>query len=203
MWGSPPETHRRLRKTVAAAVGAPIFNSGREGVRDHASALLSAADAVSGIDLVEDYARPLVRDALLNLLGIPPARRAEIEVHLQGMGDFLKGDGQSIRPGQYFAVAAAGQIVANSWAAGLPDEARTGRVLVAAVEAGDLSRDEAVAQAVLLLLGNSYTTADAPCGLMARLSQQPRIWKAARPGEVTVEALIEEGMRLAPPPTWS
>jgi cytochrome P450 len=199
MWGRPPETHRRLRKAAAEAVGARVVASRLEAIRGHAAALLAAAEARDGIDLVGDYARPLVRDALLDLFGIPPARRSQLEEHLKAMGDFLKGGGHDIGPGHYFAVAATGQLVGEPWRAALPPEARAGRVLVAAVEAGELSFDEAIAQAVLLLLGNSYTTADALCGLLARLSERPDLWAAARQGELALEALVEEGLRLGPP----
>jgi cytochrome P450 len=199
MWGSPLETHRRLRKVAAAAVGAPVVAARLDAIRDHAAALLAAADATGGIDLVGEYARPLIRDSLLDLLGIAPAKRNQIEAHLQAMGDFLKGGGHDIGPGHYFAVAATGQLVAEAWHASLPPEAESGRVLLAAAERGDLSFDEAIAQAVLLLLGNSYTTADALCGLMTRLSERPDLWTAARQGEVAIEALVEEGLRLGPP----
>jgi cytochrome P450 len=199
MWGSPPETHRRLRKVAAAAVSAPVVTARLQAMRDHATTLLAAADEKHGIDLVTEYARPLIRDSLFDLLGIAAAKRAQIEGHLHAMGEFLKGGGHDIGPGHYFAVAATGQLVADSWRAQLPDEASAGRVLVAAVERDDLSFDEAIAQAVLLLLGNSYTTADALCGLMARLSERPALWAAARQGEIALEALVEEGLRLGPP----
>jgi len=199
MWGSPPETHQRLRKAAAAALGAGVVAGRRHAIRDHATALLAAADEKGGIDLVEEYARPLIRDALFDLVGISPADRSRIEAHLQAMAEFLKGGGADIGPSHYFAVAATGQLVAEAWRGSLPPEASAGRLLVAAVERGELSFDEAVAQAALLLLGNSYTTADALCGLLARLSERPDLWAAARRGELAIEALVEEGLRLGPP----
>jgi len=199
MWGRPPETHRRLREVAAAALSAPVVKTRIEAIRDHATALLAATDAKHGIDLVAGYAQPLIREPLMDLLGIATSRREQLETHLGAMGDFLKGGGQGIGPGHYFAVAAAGQLIAGSWRAALPAEASAAGVLIAAVERGDLSFDEAIAQAVLLLLGNSYTTADALCGLLARLSERPDLWTAARNGEITLEALVEEGLRLGPP----
>jgi cytochrome P450 len=199
MWGSPPETHRRLRKAAAEAVGAKTVAAHLDALRDKARALLAQAGRMEKADLVEDFARPLIRDSLLDMFGIPPGKRPQLEAHLQAMSDFLKGGELGIGPGHHFAVAATGHIIAEAWSAPLPAEATAGRALLVAVEGGELSLDEATAQAILLLLGNSYTTADALSGLMARLSERPDLWAAARDGRVAVESIVEEGLRLGPP----
>jgi cytochrome P450 len=114
------------------------------------------------------------------------------------MAGFIPG-AQSGGTTRYFALAATAKALEEIWARPLPPLAAASRVLLGAVDAGELSLDEALAQATLLLFGNSYTTLDALAGLLARLAERPKLWQAARSGSLPVSGLVEESLRLGPP----
>lgn len=198
MWGCSTDRRIPCRKAAAAALGpGPV---GRLGpyLEARAAALLDARASAGEVDLVADFARPLVRDALMELFGIEPTRRVSLEAQVGAMAGFVPGNSGSGTT-RYFALAATAALLEGIWAKPLPPLALASQALRGAVEGGELSLDEALAQATLLLFGNSYTTLDALTGLLARMSEQPGIWQAARDGSLPVAGLVEEGLRLGPP----
>ena len=198
MWGCDTNRRGPCRKAAATALGPGSVEILIPYLESRAAALLEAGGQAPEIDLVVSFARPLVRDALMELLGIPSAARAALDPQVGAMAGFIPGasDGGTAR---YFALAATAKVFEEVWAKPLPPLAATSRVLRGAIEAGELSLDEALAQATLLLFGNSYTTLDALAGLMARLAEQPRLWQAAQSGSFSVAGLVEEGLRFGPP----
>jgi len=198
MWGCEVDRRPQRHKAGAAALGPKSIDALAAYLKGNAANLLADAKQAPEMDLVADFARPLVRDALMELLGIAPAARASLDTQVGGMAPFIPG-GQSGSTAPYFALAAVAQAVENVWAKPLPPLAGASRALRGAVEAGELTLDEALAQATLLLFGNSYTTLDALAGLLSRCAEQPLLWRAARDGTCSVAALVEEGLRLGPP----
>lgn len=194
MWGCDTDRRAPCRKTAASAIGAGPVEGLRPYLESRAGALLGAAPT----DLISGFARPLVRDALMELLGIAPAARASLQTQVEAMIGFIPGNGSG-GTARYFALAATASLLEQVWARPLPPLAAASRLLSGAVEAGELSLDEALAQATLLLFGNSYTTLDALAGLLARLAERPALWRSARSGSLPVAALVEEGLRLGPP----
>jgi cytochrome P450 len=198
MWGCDAERRPVRRKAGAAALGPGSLELLIPYLESRAADLLEAGGRAGEIDLVAGFARPLVRDALMELLGIPPAARAALDAQVGAMAGFIPGH-DSGGTARYFALAAAAKALEEVWRRKLPPFASASRALHGAVEAGELSLDEALAQATLLLFGNSYTSLDALAGLLARLSEQPSLWQAARSGSLPVAGLVEEGLRLGPP----
>jgi cytochrome P450 len=198
MWGCDTARRPVRRKAGASALGPGSIELLIPYLGDRAADLLEAGAQASEIDLVAGFARPLVRDALLELLGIPPAARAALDAQVGAMAGFIPGHGSG-GTARYFALAAAANALEDLWQRPLPPLAAASRVLRGTVEAGELSMDEALAQATLLLFGNSYTTLDALAGLLARLAERPRLWQAARSGSLPVAGLVEESLRLGPP----
>ncbi len=198
MWGCDADRRPVRRKAGAAALGPGSVEPLIPYLESRAADLLEAGLQAPEIDLVAGFARPLVRDALMELLGIAPAGRAALEAQVGAMAGFIPGS-TSGGTARYFALAAAAKALEEVWRRPLPPFASASRVLHGAVEAGDLSLDDALAQATLLLFGNSYTTLDALAGLMARLAERPSLWQAARSGALPVAGLVEESLRLGPP----
>ncbi|MET1110882.1 MAG: hypothetical protein ABWX67_05065, partial [Allosphingosinicella sp.] len=65
MWGCDTDRRAPCRKAAAAALGpAPVERLGPY-LETRAAALLDAGGEATGIDLVAGFARPLVRDALM------------------------------------------------------------------------------------------------------------------------------------------
>lgn len=198
MWGCDTDRRAPCRKAAAAALGpAPVERLGPY-LEARAAALLDAGPDAAGIDLVAGFARPLVRDALMELFGVEAAARAPLQAQVGAMAGFIPGSASG-GTARYFALAATARLVEETWARPLPPLAAASRRLRGAVEAGELSMDEALAQATLLLFGNSYTTLDALAGLLARLAGHPLVWQAARNGSLSVAGLVEESLRLGPP----
>lgn len=198
MWGCDTGRRAFCRKAAATALGPASVELLGPYLETRAAALLDVGGEEAEIDLVAGFARPLVRDALMELFGIAPAARDSLEAQIGAMAGFIPG-AQSGGTARYFALAATAKALEDLWRRPLPPLAAASRVLRGAVEAGDLSLDEALAQATLLLFGNSYTTLDALAGLMARLAERPRLWQAARNGALPVAGLVEESLRLGPP----
>jgi cytochrome P450 len=198
MWGCDDDRRPLLRKAGASALGSASIERLIPYLEERAAALLDEAGPEAEIDLVAGFARPLVRDALMELLGIPAAGRAGLEAQVSAMAGFIPGHGGG-GTARYFALAATAKAVEDLWRRPLPPLAGASRALYGAVETGDLSLDEALAQATLLLFGNSYTTLEALAGLLARLAGQPSLWQGALDGSLPVPRLVEEGLRLGPP----
>ncbi|HET9639682.1 MAG TPA: cytochrome P450 [Allosphingosinicella sp.] len=198
MWGCDTDRRAPCRKAAATALGsAPVERLGPY-LESRAADLLDSGPETVGIDLVDGFARPLVRDALMELFGVEPAARAPLQAQVGAMAGFIPGS-TSGGTARYFALAATARLLEEIWAKPLPPLAAASRLLRGAVEAGEISLDEALAQATLLLFGNSYTTLDALAGLLARLAEQPLVWQAARSGSLAVAGLVEESLRLGPP----
>lgn len=198
MWGSDSERRSVYRKASAMALGQKSVALLAPYLESRAAAMLEAGHHGSEIDLVAGFARPLVRDAMMELFGIAPASRAAVDAQVAAMANFIPGS-KSRGTAGYFALAATASSIEDVWRRPLPRLAAASHVLRGAVEAGELSRDEALSQATLLLFGNSYTTLDALAGLMARLAEHPYFWQAAQSGTVAVSDLVEESIRLGPP----
>ncbi|MGZ9098247.1 MAG: cytochrome P450 [Brevundimonas sp.] len=197
MWGAEEDRHLACRKAMAAAIGPKVLPGVAPDIEAQASALLDSSGQAPVFDLVDQYARPLIRDTLMGMIGIPPPHRTRLEASLQAMVGFIPG-GQPGAAG-YFALAAVATEIEDLWRHELPAGAVASRALLAAIETGELSRDEAISQATLLLFANSYTTLEALAGLLVRLSELPAVWQALRDGTVSVGQLVEEGLRLGPP----
>lgn len=198
MWGCDSDRRPVRRKAGAAALGPGPVELLAPYLERRSADLLEAGARSLEIDLVAGFARPLVRDALMELFGIPPADRLSLDAQVGAMSGFVPGR-QKDGTARYFALAATARALEEIWARPLPPLAAASRTLRGAVEADELSLDEALAQATLLLFGNSYTTLDALAGLLARLAGLPHLWQAARTGSLTVAGLVEEGLRLGPP----
>lgn len=198
MWGCETDRRAVCRKVAVSALGPGPIEALIPELETHAAALLDEGSRQPEFDLVAGFARPLVRDALMALFGIPSAARASLDAQVGAMAGFIPGN-EGEGTARYFALAAIAKLVEELWRGPLPPLAATSRRLRDAVEAGELSLDEALAQATLLLFGNSYTTLDALAGLLARLAERPSLWRDARSGSISPAALVEESLRLGPP----
>lgn len=198
MWGCDDERRAARRKAGAAALGPGPVEALFPWLERRAADLLDDSRFSPGIDLVAGFARPLVRDAVMELFGIAPSDRAALDARIGAMAGFIPG-ARKVGTARYFALAATAEAVERTWAGPLPPLAAASRALRGSVESGELDLDEALAQATLLLFGNSYTTLDALAGLLARLAALPGLWRSARDGSLAVPALVEEGLRLGPP----
>jgi cytochrome P450 len=186
MENEPPE-HTRLRRPVTAAFNRGHVERLRPRVRALAAELLAAVDPES-FDAVGDFAEPLPVLVISELLGVPREHAPDLRAWSQAIVRMY--EPAPSRPVVDAAVAAAGDFA--TLVRGLADERRTTPRddLVSDLVATDLSPDEVVASAVLLLnAGHEASVNVFGNGLVALLE------RGLRPAD-DVALTIEEMLRF-------
>ena len=182
----PPE-HTRLRRPVAAAFNRGHIERLRPRVQELAAELLAAVDGAS-FDAVGDFAEPLPVLVISELLGVPRS-------HAPQLRDWSQAIVRMYEPAPSAEVVAAAVAAAQDFAAlvrELADERRTEPRddLISDLVATDLSPDEVVASAVLLLnAGHEASVNVFGNGLVALLE------RGLRPAD-DVALTVEEMLRF-------
>ncbi len=186
MENEPPE-HTRLRRPVAAAFNRGHVERLRPRVRELAAELLDRVDP-DDFDVIGGYAEPLPVLVIAELLGVPSS-----------YADDLRRWSQAIV--RMYEVAPAADVVAAAVSAAVEFDALVRELvaerrrtpaddLVSDLAAGELTDDEVVASAVLLLnAGHEASVNVLGNGLVAMLRQ------GLRPG-ADVPACVEEMLRF-------
>ncbi len=199
MWGEDRERHARVRKIAASALAPRAIGGLLDKSATLARELLTLAREDQTMELVDDFVAPLIRQPFLAHFGVCGAQAVMLHGHFAMMAPFVRSVAAvSNEPAPYFALAAAAQMIDKLWEGPLPREAVGARVMIDAVNAGALTRDEAISHAILLMFGNE-TSVQALAGLIARLIERADLWHAVALGALVVEKLVEEGIRLGPP----
>jgi unspecific monooxygenase len=185
MENEPPE-HTRLRRPVAAAFNRGHIERLRPRVRELATELLGAVDPAA-FDAVGDFAEPLPVLVISELLGVPRSHAPELRVWSQAIVRMYE-------PSPSPEVVDAAVAAAHDFAVlvrDLADQRRTTPAddLITDLVATDLSADEVVASAVLLLnAGHEASVNVFGNGLAALLE------RGLRPAE-DVALTVEEMLR--------
>src|SRR3954469_14810593 len=186
MENEPPE-HTRLRRPVAAAFNRGHIERLRPRVRALAAELLAAVDPAS-FDAVGDFAEPLPVLVISELLGVPPS-------HAPYLRSWSQAIVRMYEPSPSAGIVDAAVAAAGDFAAllrRLADERRAAPTddLISDLVATDLSPEEIVASAVLLLnAGHEASVNVFGNGLVALLE------RGLRPAE-DVELTVEEMLRF-------
>jgi len=184
MENEPPE-HTRLRRPVAAAFNRGHIERLRPRVRELAAELLAAVDPM-GFDAVRDFAEPLPVLVISELLGVPRAHAPQLREWSQAIVRMYE-------PAPSTEVVDAAVIASREFAAlvrVIADRRRTTPAddLISDLVMTDLSPDEVVASAVLLLnAGHEASVNVFGNGLVALLQ------RGLRPADdvpVTVEEML-------------
>ncbi len=182
----PPE-HTRLRRPVAAAFSRGHVERLRPRVRELAAELLEAVDPAS-FDAVGDFAEPLPVLVISELLGVPRSHAPQLRAWSQAIVRMYE-------PSPSGEVVDAAVAAAGDFAALLRDLADQRRAtptddLITDLVATDLSADEVVASAVLLLnAGHEASVNVFGNGLVALLE------RGLRPAD-DVALTVEEMLRF-------
>jgi cytochrome P450 len=186
MENEPPE-HTRLRRPVAAAFNRGHIERLRPRVQVLAAELLDAVDP-AGFDAVEDYAEPLPVLVIAELLGVPREHGPDLRRWSQAIVRMYE-------PSPSAEVVDEAVAAATDFAAlvrGIADDRRREPRddLVSDLVATELSPDEVVASAVLLLnAGHEASVNVFGNGLAAMLA------RGIRPGD-DVPLTVEEMLRF-------
>ncbi len=192
MENEPPE-HTRLRRPVARAFARGHVERLRPRVRELAAGLLEEADG--RFDLVADYAEPLPVLVIAELLGVPASHAGDLRAWSQAIVRMYE-------PSVDVATTDAAVAAADAFAALVREllrrrADRPAGDLLSDLAATELTEDEAVASAVLLLNAGHEASVNAfGNGLVAMLRRG--LVPDADPA-FDAEACVEELLRFDPP----
>jgi cytochrome P450 len=198
VWRAGAGAHRRLKTIGAAAARSHAILPMEDDLRRRAIDGLDLIKASGGGDLVADYIVPMVQGSIFDLYGVPDGARNAFAAQLRVVRlAASEGHTQAIEP--LFAIAAAGELLGQTLRHPAASGALSIRSLQAAIEAGNLSEDEAIAQGMVFLAGME-TLLSAAGSLLARLSERPDIWASLQEDRTIVDGVIDEALRLGPAP---
>jgi cytochrome P450 len=201
----PPE-HTRLRRAMQHAFTRRSIEGWRSEVQRQVAALLDAAADHPGMDVIDDFARPLPLETIRVLLGFPEDARERLQKWSDDMADFV---GNLYHPPEQLEAIQRGVIEFADYLRALIAERRgvasgaTDVLTTLANAPGDqLTEDEIVANAIFLLAAGHTTTRDLIAnGTIALLRDGGATVEfrqhAAEPA--FVEAAVEELLRYESP----
>ena len=186
MENEPPE-HTRLRRPVAAAFNRGHIERLRPRVRALAAELLDGIDP-AGFDAVEDFAEPLPVLVIAELLGVPREHGRDLRRWSQAIVRMYEASPSAEVVDE--AVVAAGDFAALVRGIAVDRRGDPRDDLISDLVATELSEDEVVASAVLLLnAGHEASVNVFGNGLVAMLA------RGLRPG-ADVPLTVEEMLRF-------
>ncbi|MFI2361577.1 cytochrome P450 [Promicromonospora sp. NPDC019610] len=194
MFNSYGDEHRRLRRSVARAFTARRTREMRPAVEAAAASALDrlAAAGADGavVDLRELFAYPIPIEVICDLIGVPP----EVRGDMRRCADVLM-DTSTTATEALATQIELGKLIANLVQAKreTPGEDLTSTVAAA------LTDEEAVSTVRLMLIAGHETTVNLLASATRLLLTHPRVLAAARAGEVSWSAVVDETLRVAPP----
>lgn len=192
MLNSDPPDHTRLRRVMTGAFTAARVSALRPMITEIADRLLDAMGRRPEPDLIRDYAFPLPMTVICELLGVPGEDRPRFR-------DWSTALVTHERASAATALAAMreylGELLAHRDAGG--DDLLSD--LVRARERGELSHEEVVSMAVLLLIAGHETTVGLIGNAALVLLRHPVEQAALRADFSRLPQVVEEVLRLESP----
>ena len=194
MFNSYGDEHRRLRRSVARAFTARRTREMRPAVEAATASTLDrlAAAGADGavVDLRELFAYPIPIEVICDLIGVP----GDVRGDMRRCADTLMDTSTTA------AEALATQIELGKLIANLVQAKREqpGEDLTSTV-AEALTDEEAVSTVRLMLIAGHETTVNLLASATRLLLTNPQVLAAARAGEVSWSAVVDETLRVAPP----
>jgi cytochrome P450 len=195
MMENEPPVHTRLRSQVAQAFHRGHVERLRPAVAASAASLLAAAG--SSFDLLADVAEPLAVTVIAELLGVPPADRHRLRpwsaaiVRMYEMSRSTEVEDAALTASAEFADYLR-DLAARRRAAPRDD-------LISHLTSVDLSGDELVASAILLLNAGHEASVNSLGGGVVALLRHPAQLARLRADRSLIPAAAEEMIRYDPP----
>lgn len=196
-----PPAHTRMRGIVNRVFTPRRVEALRPRIEEIATELLNAAPASGGFELMAGLAQPLPVIVIAELLGVPPEDRDRFKTWSNALAattDVMNSEAvlNEARETTIELIDYFGRFVAERRAAPRDDLISA---LVAAEEAEQLTTDEILAFAILLLVaGNETTTNLIGNGTLALLNH-PEVAEVLRGDPSAIPAAIEEMLRFDSP----
>lgn len=193
MLNSDPPVHTRLRRVMAGAFTAARVAALRPRITKIADGLLDAMGAQPEPDLIRDYAFPLPMTVICELLGVPVEDRPRFRDWSTALVTHERaGAGQA-------ALAAMREYLEGLLARRSADGDDLLADLVRARARGELSHEEVVAMAILLLIAGHETTVGLIGNAALVLLRHPEELAALRADPSRLPRVVEEVLRLESP----
>jgi hypothetical protein len=196
LYMDPPE-HTRVRMIVAKGFTPPRVDALRERIAAVVDELLTHAARAGGFDVIADFARPLPAIVSCEMLGLPTADWPRLSewtcAFAELLGNFQHGPVRAAR------LRGAVASITEYFEGALRDRARRPVGLLDALVGDGLSDDEAVANAIITLVGGLETTTNLiGNGLLALLRHSDQ-WARVRDEPACIPAAVEELLRYDSP----
>ena len=200
-----PPRHTDERRTLHTYFSPKSMETRRPMVRSVINDLLDEADQTGHMDVMRDFATPLPLSIIARMMGIPYQDRQFIRsmsqdlIHIaRGGADRMQKISHSISNLIDFLTPLVEERVAKP-----VDENDLLAVLASGEKTGVLTRDEVLADAVLLLVAGHETTINLICNGTLAFIQHPDQWELLKQGPFedpdTVTRATEECLRYDPP----
>jgi len=193
-----PPDHTRLRQLVVKAFTARTVDGLRPHIERIADELLDEMDAAApdgAVDLMESFAGPLPIRVIGELLGVPSGDRDKFKTAVDPI--LTSTDADELRPALAALTSLLSNLIASKRAAPADDLLTA---LVEASEDGDqLSEDELVAMAYLLILAGYETTVNLIANGILALLQNSAQLAALRAEPTLLPTAVEEFLRFESP----
>jgi len=194
-----PPGQLRLRKLLMKAFSREVAESFRPFVRSLVSHVLGAVDGNREIDFIADIARPITARAILHIIGLPDETLPRLEHWAQTINSGLSGN-----PDLAMIERTNGVLEEMRDLFEAEIKRRDGcdlgdflSHLMSAREGSDsLTRDEVIAQLILILIAGHDTTMNSLALVVARLADKPAERDYIRVHPDRFDACIMELMRV-------
>jgi cytochrome P450 len=200
-----PPDHTRLRSLVSKAFTPRVVEGLRPRIQKMVDDLITRAEAVGTMDLIEEFAYPIPVNVICEMLGVP------VEDHERFKGwslDIARGlDSVWLPPESEIPKrSGAARHAIGDYMRGLIAERRASprgdllSALIAAEEAGDkLSEDELIATCILLLIAGHETTVNLIGNGTLALLRHPEELRRLRKTPGLITSAVEELLRYDGP----
>lgn len=200
-----PPDHTRLRSLVSKAFTPRVVEGLRPRIQKMVDDLITRAEAVGTMDLIEEFAYPIPVNVICEMLGVP------VEDHERFKGwslDIARGlDSVWLPPDSEIPKrSGAARHAIGDYMRGLIAERRASprgdllSALIAAEEAGDkLSEDELIATCILLLIAGHETTVNLIGNGTLALLRHPEQLRRLRETPGLITSAVEELLRYDGP----
>ena len=200
-----PPDHTRLRSLVSKAFTPRVVEGLRPRIQKMVDELITRAEAVGMMDLIEEFAYPIPVNVICEMLGVP------VEDHERFKGwslDIARGlDSVWLPPESEIPKrSGAARHAIGDYMRGLIAERRASprgdllSALIAAEEAGDkLSEDELIATCILLLIAGHETTVNLIGNGTLALLRHPEELRRLRETPGLITSAVEELLRYDGP----
>ncbi|UNT00865.1 cytochrome P450 [Streptomyces tubbatahanensis] len=195
MLASDPPRHTRLRKLVTKTFTTGAVDALRPFIAQVTAALLDQWPASGRVDVIADLAMPLPVTVICELLGVPEADRPQVQRWSADL--FAAGHPERIDAASHEIAAYMTGLIAEK--RDRPGDALLDHLILARDGAEQLSEEELVSLAVLLLVAGHETTTNFLGSALLALLQQPADLERLRRDPDLVPGALDEMLRHASP----